>query len=293
MKPERSGNQYSLQYTLGIYEKAMPPSLTLPEKLLAAARHGYDFMELSIDESDEKLARLEASTQWKRELANAAQDAGIRMLTMCLSGHRKYPIGSADSKTRARGMEIMESAILLAADLGIRIIQIAGYDAYYEPSTETTQAFFAENLAKSAAIAARHGVSLAFETMETPFMNTVEKALRFVRKIDSPFLQIYPDVGNVTNAFEGDVARIARDILGGAGHLVAVHLKETRTGIFREVPYGQGHVDFDACIEAAFAAGARIFASEFWYQKDADWELEMERARAFFRTKLDRISRGA
>jgi len=152
--------------SLALALHAMPPSLILSEKLLAAARHGYDFMELSIDESDEKLARLEASAQWKRELVNAAQDAGIRILTMCLSGHRKYPIGSADPKTRARGMEIMEGAILLAADLGIRIIQIAGYDAYYEPSTETTQALFAENLAKSVAFAARYGVCLAFETME-------------------------------------------------------------------------------------------------------------------------------
>lgn len=288
MKHERSRNQYSL----GIYEKAMPPSLILSEKLLAAARHGYDFMELSIDESDEKLARLEASAQWKRELVNAAQDAGIRILTMCLSGHRKYPLGSADPKTRARGMEIMEGAILLAADLGIRIIQIAGYDAYYEPSTETTQALFAENLAKSVAFAARYGVCLAFETMETPFMNTVEKALRFVRKIDSPFLQIYPDVGNVTNAFEGDITRISQDILGGAGHLVAVHLKETQPGIFREIPYGQGHVNFDTCVEAAFSAGARIFTSEFWYQKGADWELDIGRAHAFLRKKLDRISSG-
>ena len=297
MKPEPAGNRHlfqsSRQYSLGIYEKAMPPSLTLAEKLEAAARYGYDFMELSIDESDEKLARLEASAQWDRELVQAAQDAGIRILTMCLSGHRRYPIGSADPNIRARGMEIMEGAILLAVDLGVHIIQIAGYDAYYEPSTETTQALFAENLAKSVEIAARHGVILAFETMETPFMNTVEKALRLVRHIDSPFLQIYPDVGNVTNAFEGDAVRAARDIMGGAGHLVALHLKETKPGIFREVPYGQGHVDFDACIEAAFAAGARMFTSEFWYKKDADWELELERTCAFFRIKLDRISRGA
>ncbi len=288
MKETRSRYRYSF----GIYEKAMPPTLALSEKLLVAARHGYDFMELSIDESDEKLARLEASAQWKRELRDAAQDAGIRICTMCLSGHRKYPIGSADRRTRARGMEIMKGAILLAADIGIRIIQIAGYDAYYEPSTETTQALFAENLEESVAFAARHGVCLAFETMETPFMNTVEKALRFVRKIDSPFLQVYPDVGNVTNAFYGDVARITEDISSGAGHVVALHLKETRPGIFREVPYGQGQVNFDACIAAAFSAGVRMFTSEFWFQAGADWELDIERASTFLRAKLDPISRG-
>lgn len=288
MEESRSRHHYSF----GIYEKAMPPTLALSEKLLVAARHGYDFMELSIDESDEKLARLEAPAEWKRELRDAAQDAGIRISTMCLSGHRKYPIGSADQRTRVRGMEIMKGAIRLAADVGIRIIQIAGYDAYYEPSTETTQALFARNLEESVGFAARYGVCLAFETMETPFMNTVEKALRFVRKINSPFLQVYPDVGNVTNAFGGDVARITEDISSGAGHLVALHLKETRPGIFREVPYGQGQVNFDACIAAAFSAGVRMFTSEFWFQAGADWELDIERASTFLRAKLDSISRG-
>ncbi|HBK59015.1 MAG TPA: L-ribulose-5-phosphate 4-epimerase [Spirochaetaceae bacterium] len=284
--------QFRHPYSFGIYEKAMPPTLPISEKLLVAAKHGYDFMELSIDESDEKLARLDASAEWKRELCDAAQNADIRVSTMCLSGHRKYPIGSTDPKTRAHGMEIMRGAILLAADIGIRIIQIAGYDAYYEPSTETTRALFADNLEESVAFASRYGVCLAFETMETPFMNTVEKALEFVQKINSPFLQIYPDVGNVTNALGGDTSRISNDILSGAGHLVAVHLKETRPGVFREVPYGQGHVNFDSCIEAAFLGGARLFTSEFWFQRDTDWELDIEQASTFLRTKLDRISHG-
>ena len=41
-------------YTLGLYEKAMPGSLTWKEKLLAAKSAGYDFVEISIDETDEK-----------------------------------------------------------------------------------------------------------------------------------------------------------------------------------------------------------------------------------------------
>ncbi len=280
------------RYSFGIYEKAMPPTIPLAEKLLVAARYGYDYMELSIDETDERLARLEASGQWKREVRDAAQHAGIRISTMCLSGHRKYPIGSADAKIRARGMEIMRGAIVLAADIGIRIIQIAGYDAYYEPSTETTKKLFAENLEKSVVFASSCGVCLAFETMETSFMDTVGKALRYVQMINSPFLQIYPDVGNVTNALEGNTARVSEDIASGAGHLVAVHLKETRPGVYRDVPYGQGHVNFDACIAAAFAAGARMFTSEFWFQGSREWEFEIERASTFLRTKLDRISRG-
>ena len=39
-------------YTLGLYEKAMPKDLTWEEKLLAAKEAGYDFVEISIDETD-------------------------------------------------------------------------------------------------------------------------------------------------------------------------------------------------------------------------------------------------
>jgi L-ribulose-5-phosphate 3-epimerase UlaE len=41
-------------YTLGLYEKAMPGSLSLAEKLAAIGEGGYDFMELSIEESPQR-----------------------------------------------------------------------------------------------------------------------------------------------------------------------------------------------------------------------------------------------
>lgn len=46
-------------YSLGLYEKALPPGLSWKEKLLAAGDAGFDFLEMSIDESAEKLARLD------------------------------------------------------------------------------------------------------------------------------------------------------------------------------------------------------------------------------------------
>ena len=125
---------------------------------------------------------------------------GVEIRTMCLSGHRKYPLGSMDEATRTKGMDIMRRAIELADDLGIKIIQLAGYDVYYEEGNEQTRKYFEENLRKATEMAASKGVILAFETMETEFMNTVEKAMEFVKLVDSPYLQVYPDCGNVTNA---------------------------------------------------------------------------------------------
>lgn len=133
-------------YTLGLYEKAMPKELNWKEKLETAKAAGYDFVEISIDETDEKLARLDWSKEERRELVDLMYQIGVPIRTMCLSGHRKYPIGSSDPEICARGMEIMEKAIQLADDLGIRIIQLAGYDVYYEESTSETVQRFGENL---------------------------------------------------------------------------------------------------------------------------------------------------
>ena len=40
---------------LGLYEKAMPPTLSWEERLKTARDLGFDFVEISIDETDERM----------------------------------------------------------------------------------------------------------------------------------------------------------------------------------------------------------------------------------------------
>ena len=77
----------------------------------------------------------------------------------------------------------MQKAVDFSCELGIRQIQLAGYDVYYEESTDGTRRRFFENLVKSIHMTEKAGVILAFETMENPFMDTAEKAMHYVRKI--------------------------------------------------------------------------------------------------------------
>ena len=271
---------------LGLYEKSMPSSLSLEQKLTTASQFGFDFVELSVDETEDKLARLKWSQEERSALVSAMFRTGVPIRTMCLSGHRKYPLGSADRQIRQRGMEIMADAIDLASCLGIRIIQLAGYDCYYEPSTEITRAFFLENLKICTEMAATKGVLLAFETMETEFMNTVQKAMKYVESVDSPYLQIYPDLGNITNAALTYSTSVQQDLLAGKGHVVALHLKESLPGKFREIPYGTGHVDFDAAIKTAQSMGVGLYLAEFWDTGKEDWRDQLSHAHHFLRSKL-------
>lgn len=265
-------------YTLGLYEKSMPADLSWKEKLEAAKAAGFDFLEVSIDETDEKLKRLVMTEEERRELVDLTKAVGIPIGTMCLSGHRKYPMGSHDQKVQKRSMEIMEQAIKLASDLGIRIIQLAGYDVYYEESDDQTKEYFIENLEKAVLMAASLGVVLGFETMETEFMNTVEKAMKYVNEVSSVYLTVYPDIGNITNAAKAYGTSVTEDLNTGKGRLCAMHLKETKPGIFREVPYGEGHVDFETAIETAWRLGVRRYVTEFWYTGNPQWKEDLAAA---------------
>lgn len=278
-----------IDYFLGLYEKSMPNSLTIKEKFVAAKNAGFNFLELSIDETDEKLSRLKWSKSERSDLLKISLEEDVKVMTICLSGHRKYPIGSEDAKIRNRGMEIMSDAIDLAFDLGIRIIQIAGYDEYYHPSNENTQRFFLENLRLSVQMAAKKGVILAFETMETSFLNTVTKAMNYINIIDSPYLQIYPDLGNITNAAISDHQKVSDDLRAGKGHIAALHLKETVPGKFREIPYGTGHVNFQDAIKITYEMGVRIYLAEFWYTGNDDWQYQLVFANQFLRSKFNLI----
>ena len=278
------------KYQLGLYEKAMPGNLSWQEKLQAAKDAGFDYVEMSIDETDAKLARLDMSEEQREEIRQAMRETGVPFRSICLSGHRKYPLGCPDMDKQKRSLSIMEKAVKLAADLGIRTIQLAGYDVYYEEGSEKTRADFAKNLQLATDMAAKEGIMLGFETMETPFMDNVQKAMDYVKKIDSPYLGVYPDSGNITNAallYNDDVAA---DLKRGKGHIVAVHLKETVPGKYREIPYGTGHVDFETVIKTSWELGVRRFVAEFWYLPGQDYKAELPKASQFMRSRLDKMN---
>ena len=276
----------SKQYLLGMYEKAVPNDITWEERLVVARESGFDYVEISVDETDAKLARLDWTADERRELVRLQQECGLPIRSMCLSGHRKYPFGATDPAVRERSMQIMEKALHLACDLGVRTIQLAGYDVYYEDGTDETRKYFAENLARATEMAAREGVLLGFETMETPFMDTVEKSMAYVSQVDSPYLGVYPDLGNLTNASFLYGKSVTDDLATGRGHLLAAHCKETVAGAYREIPFGTGTTDWEA-LDECVKQGVRRYVAEFWYVGSENWREETAFASEYVRGKIE------
>lgn len=233
---------------IGIYEKATPKNFTWRERLAFAKELGFDFVEMSVDESDSRLARLDWTKKERLDVVQAIYETGIRIPSICFSGHRRYPLGSNDPKTEAISLEMMKKCIELAQDLGVRTIQLAGYDVYYEEKSPETRARFIKNLRKACDWAEEAQVILAIEIMDDPFINSIEKYLAVEKEIDSPYLFVYPDTGNVS-AWHND---LWSEFYNGHKSIAALHLKdtyavtETSKGQFRDVPFGDGCVDWEA-----------------------------------------------
>lgn len=232
---------------IGIYEKATPKQFTWLERLNFAKELGFDFVEMSVDESDDRLARLNWSKEERLDIVKAIYETGVRIPTICFSGHRRYPLGSNDPEIEAKSLELMKQCIELAQDLGVRTIQLAGYDVYYEEKSPETRARFIKNLRKSCDWAEEAQVILAIEIMDDPFINSIEKYLAIEKEINSPYLFVYPDTGNVS-AWHNDNYS---EFLLGHNSIAALHLKdtyavmETSKGQFRDVPFGQGCVNWE------------------------------------------------
>ena len=232
---------------IGIYEKATPKQLSWKERLLFAKELGFDFVEMSIDESDARWARLDWTKEERLDLVKAIYETGVRIPSICFSGHRRFPLGSSNPDLEKEALASMKKCIELAQDLGVRVIQLAGYDVYYEAKSFETRTRFIKNLRKACDWAEEAQVILAIEIMDDPFINSIEKYLAIEKEVDSPYLFVYPDTGNVS-AWHND---LWSEFYNGHRSIAALHLKdtypvtETSKGQFRDFPFGQGCVDWE------------------------------------------------
>lgn len=274
--------------SLGIYEKALPQDLSWKEKFNLVKKLGFNFLEFSVDESDARLARLDWTKEQRKEFRDLMWDTDIRINNLMLSGHRRFPLGSKDPETRKKSLEMCQKAVDLCVDLGIHNIQMAGYDVYYEEKSENSRELYVENLAKCVHMAAKKNIMLSIETMDDPFITNIADIKQYKKQVRSPWLQAYPDLGNLSAWQQNDPAK---DLENGIGNIVAIHLKDTLAvtdgfeGKFRDVPFGEGCVDFEGLLRELVRLDYNgSFTIEMWPGDNGDDDpvAEVKEAKAFF-----------
>lgn len=269
----------SRRIAIGIYEKAFPDSLSIPEMLMYAGNAGYDFFELSIDRTEERISRVYDS-DFASELKIARAEGAVPVYSMSLSAIGTYTLGSPDPAAAERAIDIFCHAVDFAEENGIRIIQIPACDTpKFDPRNEETDARFLRNLSAAIEYASAHAVMIGLENMENDYMDSIEKCLRAMRAVNSPYLQLYPDAGNLTNAWKNSRADILRDMESGKGHYLAFHEKEVQPERYGGLFYGDGHVEFRTLTQKAYTLGVRRFVMEYWYTGNEAWVNDLETAR--------------
>ena len=254
--------------SIGLYEKALPSDLPLKDKIEQIKMAGFDFLELSIDESSEFLKRLDWDNQQRRKLRHFSRSADLPIFSLCLSGQRRFPLGSADPAIRKKSREILEKSIRLASDLDVRVVLISGYWVYHEAVNPRSEDFFIEGMALGARLAARCGVMLGIENIDSDSqINSIRRVVKVIQTIDSPWLKIYADFANLA-AFGMDVSS---ELSAGKGQIVAVHVKDAIRNEVRGISLGGGIVDFPAAFSQLAANHySGPFLLEMWDQPGQD-----------------------
>lgn len=267
------------KYSIGIYEKAFPEDMELEAMLNLAKESGYDFFELSIDRTDKRIERV-YNSEFADTLCSICKRVDFRIMHIGLSALGTYTLGNLSDSIREKGKDILKKTILFSEKVGARLIQIPACDMpkFAEHSCKTDENYL-ESLRELVEFSAMHGIVLALENMENDYMDTVEKCMRIVKHINSPYLQLYPDAGNITSATVIYQTSSVDDMDFGCGHYIAFHLKETKPNKYGGLFYGEGHVDFPQLVKKAWDLGVRRYVMEYWYTGNPEWKQDLIIAR--------------
>ena len=232
--------------TLGIYEKALVGNPLATDDdwrrfLNQVPEAGFSFVDLSVDESEERMARLGWDQRRRRMVRHCVEATETAIGGVCLSVHRRIGPGSADPAVRQRAREVMGEGLQLCHDLGAPVLQVAGYYCYYEQMNDHAEQWYTDLLLDAVPMAARLGVVMGIENVDGADVTSIRKAMEFVKLADSPYLQVYPDLGNIAE----QQLDVVTELEAGRGHMVAIHVKDVRPGEPRRVPMGEGTVDWD------------------------------------------------
>lgn len=269
--------------SLGIYEKALVNDPDWAKVFSQVHACGFDFVDLSIDETPNRSARLDWTPKERAEVLAAARDAGVQIGALCLSVHRAIMPGSRDLAMRRRAAEVYQKGIGLARDLNVSVLQVAGYYAYYEKPDSSARERYIDTLAAAVPLAAQAGIILAIENVDGNDISSIQDAVAVIDEINSPWVQIYPDIGNIAEHGGDTVA----ELRAGEGHMVALHVKDVLPGQPRRIPFGTGVADFDAAfVELARQRWTGRMMLEMWNDDAPDSLDTCTAAKQFIETKL-------
>ena len=229
---------FNLLLWTGLVEEEHYPLL---EKLKAT---GYDGVEIPL---------FTGSVEHYKKLGGVLQDHGLECTAVTVIPDEQHSCVSPDAQHREGAREHLRWAIDCCAAMGAQTLlgpfhqPLGGFTG--EPPSEAERQWAAEIHREAAEIARHAGVALAIEYLnrfEAYFLNTLEDAAAYVKRVD------HPNFGTMYDSFHANIEE--KDPVGviepNIDVIKHVHVSENDRG----TP-GKGHVPFPEIFGALKGAG--------------------------------------
>ncbi|MDR3710438.1 MAG: sugar phosphate isomerase/epimerase [Capsulimonadaceae bacterium] len=241
-----------------ISQWAFDPNRPLVEVFALAKRHGFDAVELAVDETGP--VPLDLDQEGCQRIIDHAASAGVEIASLASGLGWRYPITSRTVATRRKGIDAIAKSLAIAGWLGTNALLVVpgGVGAEFIDGFDGTpydEAFAnaMDAVAELIPIAKQYGVAIAVENVWNKFLLSPLEMRDFIDKADPAFTGCYFDVGNVilTGYPEQWVA-----ILGQ--RIKRVHLKDFKRSVGTLDGFCgllEGDVNYPAVIAALRATG--------------------------------------
>lgn len=224
-----------------------------PREYISMAKDaGYDGIEFALDETG--IISLDSSDNEIKEIKRIAEGEGLETPSLASGLYWKYPLTSSNEATREKAKDIvkrqLDVAALLGADTILVVPGLVGAD--FIPGGEVTEYDVAydrslEALTELKGYAEKTKVNIGLENVWNKFLLSPLEMRDFVDKIDSPYVGVYFDVGNVL--FSGYPEHWIK-ILGN--RIKKVHFKDFKVSVGNIngfVDLLSGDVNYPAVVE--------------------------------------------
>ncbi|MCM8769901.1 MAG: sugar phosphate isomerase/epimerase [Candidatus Omnitrophica bacterium] len=214
----------------GINIGSTPTEWPFEKKLEAIKKAGFQGVELNL--AEEGFLSLKSSQEEFLAAARAVKDAGLEVASLLAGGFWRYPLTSPDPNIRKQGEFLLLKGIEIACWLGTDALLVVPGVVQSDPARSLSISYdeaysrSQECLRKAASEAEKARVYLCVENVWNRFLLSPLEMKRFVEEINSPYVQVYFDVGNVLLfSFPEMWIRILGNMIR------RIHLKDFRTGV--------------------------------------------------------------
>lgn len=214
---------------------------------------GLDGVELNLADSGGVGCTLTSTPNEIATIKRQAAEFGLKIPSVSTSLSWQWPLSATDVEMKRRAREVvvrqLEVAALLEADTILVVPGLVTKDVDYAECYSRSQT----ELAELALVAERVGVRIGIENVWNKFLLSPLEMCRFVDELDSAFVGVYFDVGNILQfGFPEQWIRLL------ASRILSVHVKDFSSqvgNIHGFVPLLSGDVDWLSVREALCEIG--------------------------------------